>query len=378
MVGMAVIISVTGFVFSSGIQKSIADNLVNQYGEQELLIAKDMAKILESEISNIKEKLNIISQIPAVKNGNTEDCNAELKDVFANMNEKVGNLGRMNAEGVFTCSITESTIGLDGTQHSHLKKIIDEHVPVLGRVIVSKADDGTQNIVTSLHVPIFDNLGEFIGTLGGAIYFSDIADKYLKDITFAKQGYLILEDDNGDILYHPKAEFMGKNIWGDDMQKVTGYSEEFNGMTKAVASGKFGIGRYVFDGKEKVAAYAPAHIFPDRVWPVIVTVPIEDVNAVLAGVNVGGEFAKLTGTMSIIIILITLLVILYITKTVFNPIVSITDSIDKISKGDMTQTLAVSEGSDEIGRLAAAFNRVLASLKLAIRKKDNQDGKNEE
>jgi len=371
MAVMAGVIAIAGFFFSTYIKNNISDNLVDQYGEQELLIAKDMIKILELEVSAIQEKLNIIAQIPAVRDGDTKTCNAKLKEVFANMNEKVGNLGRMNVHGVFTCSITESTIGVDGKQYPHLQQIIDERRPVLGRMIVSTADDGTPNIVTSLHVPMFDASGKFVGTLGGAIYFSDIARKYLEGVIFAKQGYLVLQDDNGDILYHPNADFMGKNIWGDEMQKATGYSEEINTMTRAVSSGKSGVQRYIFEGKEKVAAYAPAHIFPDRIWAITVTVPIEDVDTALTDTNVNKSFSILSIIMITLIILLTFTSTLYLIKTVFNPIISITNSIDKISKGDLKQTLDVPEGNDEIGKLAIAFNRVLASLKLAIRDKDN-------
>jgi len=286
------------------------------------------------------------------------------------MNEKVTNLGRMNAQGVFTCSVNATTIGVDGTKYPHLKQIITDHQPVLGRMIANETEAGTPNIVTSLHVPIFDDSGAFVGTLGGAIDFTVVAQKYLAGVTFAKQGYVVLQDDNGDILYHPSAALMGKNLWSDEVQNITNKSQEINDMNKAVASGKSGTQRYVFQGKEKVAAYAPANVFPGRVWGITVTVPIEDVSTALAGANVDGRFATLTITMAILIILLTIGSTLYLIKTVFNPIISITDSIDKISKGDITQTLDIPESEDEIGKLAGAFNRVLASLKLAIRDKD--------
>jgi len=354
--------SVSAFI----IRDKIINNLVDQYAQQEQTIAKDTAKILEAEISSVAEKLTIISQIPQVQKGETEVCNSKLKEILNSMEDRVRNLGRMDKDGIFNCSVTESTIGVDGTQYEHLAEIINTHQPVLGRVILPAQEGG--DLVTSLHVPIFDENGNFIGTLGGAIYFNDLKEKYLKDISFAQQGYVVLQDDNGDILFHPKVDFVGKNIWGEEMQKAINESEEINAMTRAVASGKSGTQRYVFEGKEKIAAYAPANIFNDRIWPVVVTVPIEDVNSALSGVGINELFVSLIFTMIAIITIIAAFVIIYMIKTVFNPINDLTEIIEKISRGDMKVELEPGNGKDEISRLKQAFHRVLASLKIAMMK----------
>lgn len=349
--------------FISVIKKRLTDNLINQYSRQELLIAETSAKILEREISTIQEKLNLIAQIPEVKSGNTEDCNRKVKEVFSAMSDKVGNLGRMDARGIFSCSVTDGAIGIDGTRYPHLKKIIDEHVAVLGRNLISQTNPRP---VTSLHVPIFDNNEKFVGTLGGAIYFDDIANKYLKDVVFAKQGYVTLVDDNGDILYHPQKDFIGKNLWSEEMQKITGGNKDLNDMIKEAVAGKSAVKRYLFGGKEKLAANVPANIFPGRRWVVSVSMPIEDVHEALFGVGVDKLFQMLSLMMGGIVILVFSGLLVYMVKTVFNPINAMAKSMNKISRGDLSGKVNLEESKDEIGSLVKSFNRLVASVKILM------------
>jgi len=268
---IGLIIIALGLVFTSSAKDNFTKNMVDQYKTQELIIAQEVALVLEGEVKGIREKLDLIARLPEVRDGDTQTCGKKLEEVFVGMKERVTNLGRMNASGIFYCSVNKAAIGIDGKQYAHLKKIIDERKPVLGYVL------NNTNPSTSLHVPIFDENNTFKGTLGGAIQFSDLQEKYLKDIKFLKQGYVTLLDDNGDLLFHPRPVFMGKNMWSEEMQTATKRNEDLNNMVKAVLQGKSGTASYLFEGKLKVAAYVPAFVFPDRVWGVVVTVPIEDI-----------------------------------------------------------------------------------------------------
>ena len=142
-----------------------------------------------------------------------------------------------------------------------------------------------------------------------------------------------------------------------------------------MAAGKSGIIRYTFGGKEKVAAYTPAQVFPGRIWAVQVNVPIEDVRTALLGVGVEPIFLRFSIIMAAVILLSEIIVLIYLILTVFSPIAEITTLLEKTSQGDMTQSLKIKEGKDEIGRLAAAFNRILTSLKLAMKETGKEGDK---
>ncbi len=363
------IISVAGMITASSVKNKMTDNLVDVYAEQELLVAKQVAKITSGEVEDIREKLNLIAKLPEVKTGDTETCNKKLTEVLSGMEEKLSNIGRMNAQGVFDCSVNPAALGVDGKKIAHLKQIIEDpkHEAVLGYLIPPAPDAADPQYVTSLHVPRYDDNGNFIGTLGGAINFGQFQEQFLKDIKFLKQGYPVVQDDNGDILMHPRKDLMGKNMWSEEIQKLTGKNQKFNDAIKIAAEqGKEGKARYTFEGKEKVLVAVPANIFPNRRWVVSVTVPIEDIKEAMLGVKVGQLLRNQTIIMSGVLILVFIIILTYIIKTVFNPIKELAESMDKISKGDLSIKLKVKEGKDEVGLLVRAFNRMVASVKILL------------
>lgn len=267
-------------------QKDIEETVVKQFGEQELVIAGEIAQIFETEIANTEEKLNMIAQIPEVKKGDSETCSRKLEEVLEEMHVKLGNLGRVNKDGIFYCGVVRSIIGVDGKKYDYLRQIINdlEHKPVLSRAIMFQYADQTRYL-TALHVPVFDEDGSFIGTLGGAIYFDELQEKYLKTIAFPRGGYAFLLDDNGDILSHPNPDFISRNVNDEYMEKVLAESQELQDLIKEVQAGKTGTKKYLYQGEWKLAAYKPARMHPHlkgRYWGVAVTTSLTQVESLIS------------------------------------------------------------------------------------------------
>lgn len=273
----------TIWFLGKGTQKNIKETVTKQFGEQELVIAGKIAQIFETEIANVQEKLTMISQIPEIKTGDSKACSKKLKEVYKEMHVKLGNLGRMNKDGIFYCGVVETIIGVDGTKYDYLRQIISDplHKPVLSRAIVFQYADHTRYLA-ALHVPMFDEKGAFIGTLGGAIYFDELHEKYLRNIAFPRGGYAFLLDDNGALLSHPNPDFISRNVNDEYMKSVFAESQELQDLIKEVQAGKTGTKRYIYLGEWKLAAYKPAHIFEDRYWGVAVTTPIAEVEDLIA------------------------------------------------------------------------------------------------
>jgi methyl-accepting chemotaxis protein len=236
---------------------------------------------------------------------------------------------------------------------------------VLGRLIPPQPGVASTGPATSFHVPIFDTSGKFLGTLGGAINFNDLKDKFLKNVTILQQGYAVIQDDNNDILYHPRTEFMGKNVWSEEMQNVTGRNKDLNEMFKNIAAGKKGTSRYTFEGKEKIAAFAPAAVFPGRVWGVVVTVPLEDIQKVLLTTNINRTFWQFNLTMLGITILVFIILQFFEVRWLFKPLGVINAALKKLTQGDLTAAdfPLVHEGKDEFSQLAQNLQSALSGLK---------------
>jgi len=56
-------------------------------------------------------------------------------------------------------------------------------------------------------------------------------------------------------------------------------------------------------------------------------------------------------------------------ETITRPVVRLRDMADRVSKGDLNDTEIDIERNDEIGELAAAFRRMVASLRFTLRRR---------
>lgn len=361
--------------FTQVLKSQLVENFIGEEQNHQVAFAENIANTLRSEMESQITLFTTLAQLPEVQSSDPEVCNQKLDDLFLEYGKKLTNIGRMNAQGIFDCSHNRTAIGVNGPERApHLKTIIEdpEHLPVLGRLIPPAAGTAVTDPNTSFHVPIFDKSGKFLGTLGGAINFNDLKDKYLKDVIALEHGYAVIYDNNGDLLYHPRAEFMGKNFWSEEMQNNTARNSDLNEMMKNAGAGKKGTGRYVFEGKGKIAAYAPAVVFPGRVWSVVATVPLEDLQKILLTTIIDRTFFQFNLTMAGIIILVFLLLQFFEVRWLFKPLGIMNAHLEKLAQGDFSAADIPSGSSskDEFGQLAENLKLALSSLQEKTTKVD--------
>lgn len=352
--------------FTRILKNQLVKNFTDEEQNHEMAFAENIANTLQSEMENQITLFTQLAELPEIQGSDTEVCNKKLDDLFLKYGKKLTNIGRMNAQGIFDCSHNRTAIGINGPERApHLKTIIEDpaHRPVLGRIIPQAAGAAKTAPSTSFHVPIVDQNGKFLGTLGGAINFGDLKDKYFKNVSVLQQGYAVVQDDNNDILYHPRADFMGENVWSEKMQNATSRNKDLNEMYKSIAAGEKGVSRYVFEGKEKIAAYAPAAVFPGRIWGVVITVPLEDLQKILLTQNIDRTFLQFNLTMVGIVILVFILLQFFEVRWLFRPLGIMNASLKKLTQGDLTAVdFSSGGGKDEFSQLAENLKLALVSL----------------
>jgi|GEM_PF-2040574 len=304
VVASALIVIGLGALSNSLIKTHLADNLLIEYQGQQHQTAEQIAQNLENNIAGVQDKLNLLAIIPEVRDTEPVACNAKLAEAFSIMNSKVGNLGRVNAAGYFYCSINKALIGVKAEKlGSYIPQIFNDpqHKPVLSRAIIPP---GATSYIAALHVPVYDTNKQFSGTVGGAVYFSELQRKYLKNISSAANGYVALLDDNGDVLYHPKMQLIGKNIGSPEAKRLLGYSATFGTAMAAAQRGESGTIRYTTVDGERLAVFTKAQILPNHFWTVVVAVPTAEAAAQLSRVGVDSAFIWFTIVLSLSVAMI--------------------------------------------------------------------------
>lgn len=277
-----------GLSILTGVKAQLVRVSTADYKQQQELTAGQIAETLSNNFVNIENQLKLIATIPEVKNlDDVEQCNNKLDEILKINQKQVGNLARVDADGFFRCSVNRSLIGQNSTQYgSYIMELIQdsEHRPVLGRVTKPK---GANTFAVGMHVPVYEG-DAFKGTLGGAIYFDQFQDVYLREIKFGRSGHAVLVDDNGDILYHPSKEQNGKNLLDPKILSLFEPQEVMRSLLKDVQEGKSGTFDYMLQGTKKSGIYKTFKV-PNinRHWSVVVTIPSEDLNHAVnqAGIN---------------------------------------------------------------------------------------------
>ena len=313
---VTIMLIVNSFTLTNSVKKDITDKLIQEYTEQEQLIALQLAQIMELEISNRESELKIIANLPEIISGNAETCNKKLEEISSDPDNKLDGFVRTDENGVFKCSVYKELIGKNGKMFgAYMQEIFKdpEHKPVMSRIIKRPEFN---DFIISIHVPVWDENNNFIGTVGGAIDINDLKKNYMKDIQLSKGGYISLYDDDGTVLSNPKSEFIGINFTSPEFQKLLIGASKPEKVLKDIKAGVPGTRRYFFDGEEKIAAFEPVNIFPNRKWRVVVVLPTSTVEGNIIKVGADNVLSFLPISFSITVLILFSLFLMFVAKKI--------------------------------------------------------------
>ncbi len=375
LITIVLTLTIIGVLISLGsayfIRERISESLIEEEARADLVLTEQIARLLEKEVKSIEDKVNLLAQFPEVRDGDTESCNKKLAEVAPYLSAQIDNITRFNTNLTLDCAINKSAIGYVLTPESPITAVIRDpnHTPYLS---YSGYSPTSNQEVLYLNLPVYSSTGVYKGIIGGVIYLNYIADKYLKDVSVGEGAYINLLDDNRGILFHRDPTLIGKNVdspeistRNNDDPKIRNVNDRIFGDT---AKGLSGSVRYVSNGVDKIAVYAPAKVFENRIWTVILVTPIK---AILDKVDKGGEsggisfFIYLSSAIILVLLLFSALILFFIINGLFNPLLRIKDITDKIGQGDLDVAIHpyLLSAKDEFGELTRAIKEMANKLK---------------
>ena len=177
----------------------------------------------------------------------------------------------------------------------------------------------------SYNVPVYYE-GQFIGVIGIEIDYSTMAE-VVNHITLYDNGYAFLNDEEGNIVYHPRLD-------------VTTMETQPRVPDGLMSDDKFI--NYSFDGVEKQAVWLPL----SNGMRLNVTVPVREINAAWHKWNtqIAVVFA--------ILLVIFIIIIMTFTGRITDPLLKLTKAAEQISEGYYDTELNYDK-KDEVGVLTA-------------------------
>ncbi|NOZ08579.1 MAG: hypothetical protein GXO91_06850 [FCB group bacterium] len=170
---------------------------IKEFNARQMLLAEQAANRIEDYFNHYHFELNQFSTNDEIVNFSEQG--KELFSLYwiSNLN-RILSITRVDKTGkiIYTLPDTKS-IGKDISGQKHIKKILENHRPVLSNVF--KAVQGFDCI--AYHVPLFHKNGEFAGTVAVLVQFDELVKRYLTNIRLSDSAVLWVINNFNSVLY---------------------------------------------------------------------------------------------------------------------------------------------------------------------------------
>ncbi|WP_019616855.1 methyl-accepting chemotaxis protein [Psychromonas ossibalaenae] len=204
--------------------------------------------------------------------------------------------------------------------------------------------------------------GEYISTLK-----QNKIDAALQSITVAKygdNGYFWVQDKNGKILAHPKADIVG-TIGSTTASIAAGIGSRAEAIVETVYENP------TTGQSEKKINYA-RHIFPEWGWTIVTGAYASDITAVQQGLtqvtkDIFEEKVSSMITFSLLLLVIFIAITIWVVSAIVKGLVILKERIDTLSTGeaDLTSRIDI-VSNDELGDIGHSVNTFIIYLQSMI------------
>jgi two-component system NtrC family sensor kinase len=297
---------------SAGQMKEIVKEDFNQ---QQLVLAKHTASLLEQDINFLKRELSTLNFSPSMQYLEPLSWANRMRATLASVREEgVVEIVRITADGqrayqvdsrgvdqITTGPFKDATFMKWAANPQHKGQILVMPVSTtiphyVGRLITVMATPAYEMSVDETHP---HPSGAFAGVLAFYIDAHALAKKFTQGIRSGKTGYAWIMNSQGIFLSHPEQDFVGKNAFTVRKARMPAISfDAINQIQREkMLTGKEGWGTYIsgwhggMAGKiQKLIAYAPVRLEDQNVvqdqapmvsWSVAVVAPASEVEGVI-------------------------------------------------------------------------------------------------
>jgi two-component system, NtrC family, sensor kinase len=288
LVTIAALLLVSGVVvLSTRTAMQMAETVKQQFNEEQLVVARNVANLIERELGILKREISIVGKEITPGPFYPEILNEHIQKTLV----RVVELGVRNIEFIDTKSRKVYTFMPN-------QKWIVKDMPVQnsGNYPLNETRTGeiirlTQPMMKYAQLSLelsFLLAGDFPRLLLANINLAWFLSPLLKEARSGKTGYAWLIDEKGIFLYHPEADFIGENAFEIRQEKNMAISfDKINLIQKErMLMGQKGMASYISGwhrgetGRiEKLIAFHPVTICetPSQQWFVAVVAPVSEV-----------------------------------------------------------------------------------------------------
>ncbi len=192
--------------------------------------------------------------------------------------------------------------------------------------------------------PIYTVWKEFAGIVVIDVDHKAIQD-IIRSIEVGEEGYAFLVDEIGRTIAHPH---FAPYEYGPEKYSDPSMAD----LVLEMNQGAIGWKSYIYEGEEKLAAFAPV---TGMGWSLAATIPSSEFMKEAALIR------KQVLNMVLLILVFSFVSVSLLSYYLLKPVRDLVTATNRISGGDLSQEIPV-RSSDELGDLTIAFNRMVRNL----------------
>ncbi len=317
-------------------------------------LVHEQIKKEEAVMRTIAKQDDIIAILQTPKEARyTDEYNAAVEQINSKLDKHKSGLGTsehlfvVDTDGVVIADTDRKLIRRNILEREYVKETLANANSAYSRVMLSESTGG---FVSAISSPIVHE-GKLLGFTANAVY-ADSFSKYLKNVKVGstKTSYAYVVESNGNILYHPTKEKINKPVENAAIREI-------QEKVKAGEDIKPDTTNYLFNGKEKIAAYS---VVPDCRWILVLTADVkeleEPINKILYTITL----------ITLIMIIAATSIGLFTSYTFTKPIKKVTEAIYRTADFDLKDDKSFDyllKYKDEVGTITVAVAKMRKSLR---------------
>ncbi len=184
--------------------------------------------------------------------------------------------------------------------------------------------------------------------------FSNMID----DVRIGETGSVFMVDNTGTIIAHRDPQLIeGRRNFATEGQQDASLSSVGKVFEKMIA-GESNVGRYYYDGVEKLCYYRP--VSRSEGWSLCISAPVGEMTASIRVAVIGQVIAAL------VMLILAFIIMARVSKKIAQPIVKITKRMELLAAGDLSTEVPISKSKDEVGLLTSSVADTVITLKQYI------------
>jgi PAS domain S-box-containing protein len=266
-------------LFSLMINQAREKEVVEQYGKQCVALARGTASGIEDLFDSVEKSMIILSRYHG-----RDKVRSNIQMIYEDLEGKVEFIARDNGADRLTEIFPETLsrrimdkISQNPAYVQLVREVQRTGKPAISNLVSVDHGEGNNRIkeyrVVIIGAPEFDAEKRYSGGVFAVLSLSSIIERYLEPAKSDFPGDVLIADERGSVLFHPRRELIGADIHTIER----GESGEASSLRHGMLKEKTGYGEYLLrdaQGKyeKSIVAYAPINLNKRR-WSIAVITP---------------------------------------------------------------------------------------------------------